>query len=72
MNEIRVERGAPTDEELAAAIAVVTAALAQAQKESQETSAQATSSWHRNAGLLRVPLSAGPGQWQASFRNGLR
>lgn len=72
MNEIRVEHGAPTDEELAAAIAVVTSALAQAQQEAESESGVATSTWNRNRGMLRSPLSAGEGQWQASFRNGLR
>ena len=72
MNEIRVERGAPTEEELAAAIAVVTAALAEAEKNAAADGNSPTSNWSRNSGLLRAPLAAGPGQWQASYRNGLR
>lgn len=72
MNEIRVEHGAPNDEELAAAIAVVTAALAQAQQEADSETGATISTWNRNRGMLRSPLTAGEGQWQASFRNGLR
>ena len=67
-----MEHGAPSDEELAAAIAVVTSALAQAQAEAQAEPSGSASTWNRNRGMLRSAISAGEGQWQASFRNGLR
>ena len=70
--DIRVVRGAPTDEELAAAIAVVQAALAAAEEEAAKSAKRpTTSSWNRNHGMLRTPLQAGSGQWGASFKDGL-
>ena len=58
---LRIVRGAPTDEELAAVVAVVTA----------RTSAVAAASapavrslW--GAPVLRSPLTPGPGAWRAS------
>lgn len=72
MADIRVEHGAPNEEELAAAIAVVSAALAQAQEQAEATQRQPISSWNRNRGMMRSELSSGQGQWQASFRDGLR
>ena len=71
MTDIRVEHGAPSEEELAAAIAVVTAALAQAQEQAEASQTKPVSSWNRNRGMMRSELSAGQGQWQASFRDGL-
>ena len=71
--DIRVVRGAPTDEELAAAIAVVRAAVAAAEAEAakkQETPT-AHSTWNRNHGMFRGDVTAGAGQWQAALRNGL-
>jgi len=71
--DIRVVRGAPTDEELAAAIAVVQAALAAAEEAATKgaKSGSTRSSWNRNHGMLRSPLQVGPGQWSSSFMNGL-
>ena len=71
--DIQVVRGAPTDEELAAAIAVVQAALAAAEEEAAKSAKRPAtrSSWNRNHGMLRTPLQAGPGQWGASFTDGL-
>ncbi len=71
--DIQVVRGAPTDEELAAAIAVVQAALAAAQEEAAKLNKRkpAKSSWNRNHGMLRSTLEAGHGQWGASLQDGL-
>jgi hypothetical protein len=77
MNEnldIRVERGEPNSEELAAAIAVIQSLLAAAEAEAADASARkpnARSSWNRNHGLLRSPIQAGQGQWGAAIRAGL-
>jgi hypothetical protein len=71
--EFSVVRGNPTDEELAAAIAVVQAAVAAAELEAAKHAASATnvSAWHLNASMLRGQLTPGAGQWRASLRRGL-
>ena len=71
--EFSVVRGNPTDEELAAAIAVVQAAVAAAEQEAakQASAAGNVSSWHRNASQLRGQITPGAGQWRASLRRGL-
>jgi hypothetical protein len=71
--EFRVVRGNPTDEELAAALAVVQAALATAELEAAKKAAEAAnvSAWHRNSSMLRGQITPGAGQWGASLRRGL-
>ena len=71
--EFSVVRGNPTDEELAAAIAVVQAAVAAAELEAAKHAAEAgnVSAWHLNASMLRGQLTPGSGQWRASLRRGL-
>jgi len=71
--DIRVVRGAPTDAELAAAIAVVNSALAAAQVEAAANAKRrpAKSSWNRNHGMLRSTIQSGHGQWVASVQDGL-
>jgi hypothetical protein len=62
--------GNPTPEELAVVVAVLQAASASAAA-SGGTVAEPVSSWSRNAGLLRAPITPGYGQWRAAFRRGL-
>jgi hypothetical protein len=71
--EFSVVRGNPTDEELAAAIAVVQAAVAAAENEAAKRAAEAVnvSAWHLNASMLRGQVTPGAGQWRASLRRGL-
>ncbi|MFM5903694.1 MAG: acyl-CoA carboxylase epsilon subunit [Microbacteriaceae bacterium] len=72
--DIRVVRGEPNAEELAAAIAVVQAALAAAEFEAADAAKRkpnARSTWNRNHGMLRTSLQVGPNQWGASFKDGL-
>ena len=71
--EFSVVHGNPTDEELAAAIAVVRAAVAAAELEAAKHAAEAgnVSAWHLNASMLRGQLTPGTGQWRASLRRGL-
>ncbi len=71
--DIQVVRGAPTDEELAAAISVVQVALAAAEEEAAKQAKRkpAKSSWNRNHGMLRSTIQAGHGQWGASLQDGL-
>jgi hypothetical protein len=71
--EFSVVRGNPTDEELAAAIAVLQAAVTAAELEAAKhaTSAANVSVWQLNASQLRGQLTPGAGQWRASLRRGL-
>jgi hypothetical protein len=66
-----VLRGNPTPEELAVVVALLQAASASAAAGSTGTIAVPVSSWSRNFGLLRVPITPGYGQWRAAYRRGL-
>jgi hypothetical protein len=59
---LRVVRGDPTPEELAALLAVVTARGTAA----VEAAPAPPSRWASRAASLRRPLSPGPGAWRAS------
>lgn len=60
---LRVVRGNPDDEELAAVTAVVTA-LAAARPEPEDRPSRST--WADRSRLVRRPLQHGPGAWRAS------
>ena len=61
---LRVVRGEPTSEELAALLAVLTARTA-----STEARGNAgRSAWNHPARLVRRPVASGPGGWVASAR----
>lgn len=62
MSHLRVVRGNPTDEEVAALIAVVSS-LSTAQEEPEPAP---RSAWSERRFLLRQPLAHGPGAWRAS------
>jgi hypothetical protein len=59
---LRVVKGNPTDEELAALVAVA-AALGAGEEEAPERS---RSAWSDRRVLVREPLAHGPGAWRAS------
>ncbi|HSA53094.1 MAG TPA: acyl-CoA carboxylase subunit epsilon [Yinghuangia sp.] len=60
---IKIVRGEPTPEELAAIVTVVAArASAAGPAEAPATPSQ----WNAPARLVRTPLHPGPGAWQAS------
>lgn len=59
---LRVVRGEPSDEELAALTAVVAAAASQPEPEAPAP----RSAWADPAHRLRAPLRPGPGAWRAS------
>jgi hypothetical protein len=63
MTHLRVVRGNPSDEELAALVAVVTSLAASAADEPEEP---VRSAWSDRRALLRAPLTHGPGAWRAS------
>ncbi|ALD12288.1 acyl-CoA carboxylase subunit epsilon [Clavibacter capsici] len=58
----RVLGGSPTEEELAAATAVI-AALA-AQPASEQPERRAPDAWQRSQRAVRGPLTPGPGRWR--------
>ena len=68
---LRVEGGNPTPEELAAVVAVLTAAVAEANEQAAKAIGQPRSSWNRSASMLRGTVTPGLRQWNASFRPGL-
>ncbi len=59
---LRVVRGDPSDEEVAALTAVLAAAASQPEPEPTAP----RSAWGDPAHRLRVPLRPGPGAWRAS------
>ena len=59
---LRVLRGAPSAEELAALVAVVAARAAAA----GETAPARRTAWNAPARLVRTPVHAGSGGWRAS------
>ncbi len=61
---LRVVRGEPTPEELAA-LTVVVAALSQRRPRRRVTPVGA---WASNAALVRRPMQTGPGGWRAAGR----
>lgn len=63
---LRVVRGDATPEEIAAVVAVVTAANAQAAASAGEPPAPRVSAWRDPARLLHRPPPHGPGAWRAS------
>ncbi len=68
--ELKVVRGNPTAEELAAVIAIVEAAAAE-ESSARGAIRQPKSTWNRNSVNLRGGINPGFGQWTASFRDGL-
>ncbi|GAB3992395.1 acyl-CoA carboxylase subunit epsilon [Nocardioides marmoraquaticus] len=61
---LRVVKGDPTPEELAALVAVVAAAASGG----EEPPAPRRSEWSARHRLVRTPLQHGPGAWRASAR----
>lgn len=69
--QVKLVRGNPTPAELAASIAVVEAATAEAALQASANRAAPKSTWNRNSVNLRGGITPGFGQWKASFRDGL-
>ncbi|WP_028851163.1 acyl-CoA carboxylase subunit epsilon [Thermocrispum municipale] len=63
---LRIVRGTPDDEELAALTAALAAVAAGAQ---QKDEPKPRSAWADPEPRLRQPLRPGPGAWQASARS---
>jgi hypothetical protein len=65
---MQVVRGNPTPEELATVIALIAAANAEAQQQIAGLERKLTSTWSRNASMLRGSIQPGPGQWKFASR----
>jgi hypothetical protein len=63
---LRVVRGEPTAEELAALVAVVAARATSAAAEQTARRTAPRSRWNDPARLTRPPILPGPGGWRAS------
>ena len=70
-DQLKVVRGNPTATELAAAIAVVELAVAEAAAQARGQRAAPKSTWNRNSVNLRGGITPGFGQWKTTFRDGL-
>ena len=68
---LKVVRGNPTDAELATVIAVLNAAINDAEAAKARAPKAFRSTWGRNTATLRGSLTPGFGQWSASTRPGL-
>ena len=68
---LRVVRGNPTPEELAAVVAILEQMRVEEQSHGVRVAKTAHSTWARNASSLRGEIAPGPMQWQAAFRRGL-
>jgi hypothetical protein len=65
---ITVVAGSPTDEELAAVVAVLTAAAASPKPESQRFDRPLAGGWKSYTRTVRQPQHPGPGAWRYTFR----
>jgi hypothetical protein len=63
---LRIVRGDPSPEELAALLAVVSARAAAAEPEGDEAAGSAGSAWADPARRLRAMPATGPGAWRRS------
>ena len=61
--DVRVLRGAPTPEEIAAVTAVLSAAVVEEAAKAPEKSS-VPSAWQRSQRIMRSPLIPGPGRWR--------
>jgi hypothetical protein len=68
---IKVEAGNPTPEELAAVIAILESAHAEQVTSAKRVIRKPASSWNRNVNRFRGDLLPGHGQWRAQYRPGL-
>lgn len=62
--QVRVAKGHPTDDELAAVVAVISAKATQAAAAGQKP--RQPSTWAAYWRTVRTPLVPGPGAWRAS------
>jgi hypothetical protein len=63
--DVRVVAGQPTEEELAAALAVLNAAVAEQAANPEPIVVPDGRHWQRGNGFLRGPLAPGRGEWRS-------
>jgi Acyl-CoA carboxylase epsilon subunit len=63
--ELRVVAGRPTDEELAAVTAVLSAAVQEQAARDEPQELPNGRHWQRADGFLRAPVVPGPGAWRS-------
>ncbi len=63
--DIRIERGAPTAQELAAVTAVITGIVDELSTSESTRAALTTSAWQRAQRPVRSPLTPGAGVWRS-------
>jgi hypothetical protein len=68
---MRVVRGSPTPEELAAVVAVLQSVHSEELALGRRVAKEPRSTWGRGAALMRSELTVASGQWGARFRAGL-
>jgi len=61
---VRILRGAATQEEIAAVTAVLSAALVEEASRAEAVSSEYPSAWEQSRRTMRSPLTAGAGQWR--------
>jgi hypothetical protein len=62
--DVRVLRGSPTPDEIAAVTAVLTAAVVEESAAADAVESTGPSAWQRSQRIMRDPLLAGPGRWR--------
>ena len=70
-DNLKVIRGNPSPEQLAALIAIIESAVAEERAAGKKQLREPRSTWNRNVANLRGGIVAGAGQWSAAFRDGL-
>ncbi len=70
-DNLKVIRGNPSPEQLAALIAIIESAVVEERLAGKKQLRQPRSTWNRNAANLRSGITAGTGQWSAAYRDGL-
>jgi hypothetical protein len=62
---VKVLRGSPTPDEIAAVTAVLSAAVVEEAARAEAVSSEQPSAWQRSRRTMRMPLTPGPGQWRS-------
>ncbi|MGO3886930.1 MAG: acyl-CoA carboxylase subunit epsilon [Mycetocola sp.] len=63
-NTIRITSGSPTEEEVAAVTALLSALASESDALGAHVETPVESAWTRSQRSLRSPLAQGPGRWQ--------
>ena len=61
---VKVLRGSPTPDEIAAITAVLSAAVVEEASHAEAVSSEGPSAWQLSRRSMRAPLTPGPGRWR--------